>query len=119
MIDQTCQKWFVNFWAGDFLLENAPQSSRPIEVGGDQIGSLTENNQHSTMQEIADILKIIKSVKLLVKMKYVFYFMNILADPIYQGSSDCSSSHLMKHTIVVYFRSKITQSHYVYIRGYG
>ena len=25
MTDQTCQKWFVKFCAGDFSLDNAPQ----------------------------------------------------------------------------------------------
>ena len=30
--DRMCQKWFVNFCAGDFLLDDAPQSSRPVEV---------------------------------------------------------------------------------------
>ena len=27
--DQTCQKWFAKFWAGDFLLDDAPWSGRP------------------------------------------------------------------------------------------
>ena len=31
---------------------------RPVEVDSDQIETLTENNQHYTMWEIADILKI-------------------------------------------------------------
>ena len=30
--DGTCQKWFVKFHAGDFLLDGAPWSSRPVEV---------------------------------------------------------------------------------------
>ena len=30
--DQTCQKWFVKFHAGDFSLDHAPQSGRPIDV---------------------------------------------------------------------------------------
>ena len=28
--DWMCQKWFVKFCAGDFLLDNAPQSGRPV-----------------------------------------------------------------------------------------
>ena len=36
--------------------------------------TLTENNQHYTMWEITDILKISESIKLLVKMKNVSYF---------------------------------------------
>ena len=66
-----CQKWFAKFCAGDFLLDDAPQLGRPAEVDKDQIETLTENNQHYTTWEIADILKISKSVKLLVKMKNV------------------------------------------------
>ena len=35
---------------------------------------LIENNQQSTTQETADLLKISKSIELLMKMKNVFYF---------------------------------------------
>ena len=74
VINQMCQKWFVKFHAGDFLLDDAPRSGRPVEVESNQIETLTENNQRSTMQEIANILKISKAIKLLVKMKNAFYF---------------------------------------------
>ena len=30
--DQKCQKWFVKFCAGDFSLDDAPRSGRPVEV---------------------------------------------------------------------------------------
>ena len=66
-----CQKWFAKFHAGDFSLDNTPQLGRFVKVGSDQIQTLTENNQCSTMWEIANILKISKSIKLLVKMKNV------------------------------------------------
>ena len=69
-----CQKWFAKFSAGDFLLDDAPWSGRPVEVDSIQINTLVENNQCSIIQEIADTLKISKSIKLLVKMKNVFYF---------------------------------------------
>ena len=59
--DRTCQKWFAKFRAGDFSLDNTPQSGRPVEVHNDQIETLIENNQCYTTQEIADILKISKS----------------------------------------------------------
>ena len=55
------KKWFVKFHAGDFLLYDAPQSGRSVEVDSNQIETLTENNQHYTTWEIADILKISKS----------------------------------------------------------
>ena len=59
--DGTCQKWFAKFRAGDFSLDDAPRSRRPVEVDSDQIETFIENNQHYTTREIADILKISKS----------------------------------------------------------
>ena len=59
--DRMCQKWFAKFHAGDFSLDAAPRSGRPVEVDSDQIETLTENNQRYTMLEIADILEISKS----------------------------------------------------------
>ena len=59
--DQTCQKCFAKFHAGDFSLDNAPWSGRPVEVDSDQIEILNEVNQHYTSREIANILKVSKS----------------------------------------------------------
>ena len=59
--DQTCQTWFAKFHAGDFSLDAAPRSGRPVEVDSDQIETLTENSQRYTTREIADILEISKS----------------------------------------------------------
>ena len=61
--------------AGDFSLDNAPQSGRPVEIDRDQIETFIENNQHCTMWEIANILKISESMKLLVKMKNVSFIL--------------------------------------------
>ena len=61
----------MKFRAGDFSLDDAPRSDRPVEVDSDQIKTLIENNQCYTTQKMADILKISKSIKLLVKMKNV------------------------------------------------
>ena len=63
-----CQKWFVPFHAGDLSLDDAPQSGRPDEASSDQIETLIENNERYAMQKIADILKVFKSIKLLVKI---------------------------------------------------
>ena len=71
MTDQTCQNWFAKFRAGDFLLGDAPQSGRPVEVDRDQTETLTENSQCYTTWELADILTVSKSIKLLVKMNNV------------------------------------------------
>ena len=35
--DQTCQKWFVKFCAGDFSLDDTPWWDKPVEVDSDQI----------------------------------------------------------------------------------
>ncbi|XP_032467124.1 nucleotide triphosphate diphosphatase NUDT15 isoform X1 [Phocoena sinus] len=59
--ERTCQKWFAKFRAGDFSLDDAPRSGRPVEVDSDQIETLIESNRRYTTREIADILKISKS----------------------------------------------------------
>ena len=57
------------------MLDDAPWMGKSVEVDSNQIET-TENNQCYTMQETANILKISKSIKLLVKMKNVsFIFM--------------------------------------------
>ena len=72
--DQTCQKCFMKIHAGDSSMDDAPWSGRPAEVDSDQIETLAENNQCYTTLEIADILKISTSIKLLVKMKICLLF---------------------------------------------
>ena len=42
--DQMCQEWFMKFCAGDFLLDNAPEQGRPVEVDSDQIKILRTIN---------------------------------------------------------------------------
>ena len=67
-----CQKWYEKFHAGDFSLDDAPRSGRPVEADSDQI----ETEQSTfTSQEVANILKMSKSVKLLVKMKNVSFIL--------------------------------------------
>ena len=56
-------------------LDDTPRSGRPVEVDSDQIETLIENNRHYNMQEIADILKIPKSIKLSAKMKNVSFIL--------------------------------------------
>ena len=55
--DRMCRK----FRAGESSLDDAPRSGRPVEVDSYQIETLIKNNQHYTMWEIADILKMSKS----------------------------------------------------------
>ena len=59
--DSMCQKWFSKVRDGDFSLDDAPRSGRPVEVHSDQMKTLIENNECYTMWEIADILKISES----------------------------------------------------------
>ena len=59
--DQTRQKWFEKFRAGDFLLDDAPRSGRPVEVDSNQMETLIEINQCYNRQERANILKMSKS----------------------------------------------------------
>ena len=90
VVDWTCQKWFAKFHAGDFSLDYAPQSGRPVEVDSNKIETLIENSQRTTMWEMADILKISKSIKLLVKMKSVsFILWKKLNGLIGQPSKNC------------------------------
>ena len=72
--DWHVKRGFAEFCAGDFSLDDAAHSGRPVKVDSNQIKTLIENNQCYTTQEIADILKISKSTKLLVKMKNVPFF---------------------------------------------
>ena len=65
----------MKFHTGDVSLDNAPWSGRPSEVDGDQIETLIENNQHYITWEIANILKISKSIKLFLKMKNVSFIL--------------------------------------------
>ena len=58
------------------MLDNVPWSDRPDEVDSDQIETLNENIQNFQCYitwQIADILKISKSMKLLVQMENVSF----------------------------------------------
>ena len=73
--EQMCQKWLMKFCAGDFSLNDAPWSGRPVEVDSNQIKTLVEDKQHYTTREVANILEISKSIKLLLKMKNVSFIL--------------------------------------------
>ena len=42
--DRMCQEWLAKFCAGDFSLDDAPWSGRPVEVDSDQIETLRTIN---------------------------------------------------------------------------
>ena len=69
------QKWFVKFHTGHFSLDDAPRLGKPVEVDSDKVETLIKNNQHYTTQETAHILNISKSIKLLMKMKNVYFIL--------------------------------------------
>lgn len=56
--ERQCQRWFARFRAGDFTLNDAPRSGRPIEVDDDKIMALIKSNPHYTTREIAEELNI-------------------------------------------------------------
>ena len=60
-----------------FLAGRCFTVGQTVEVDSDQTETLIENSEHYTMWEweIADILEISKSIKLLVKMKNVSFLM--------------------------------------------
>ena len=72
--DWTCQKWCAKFCARDFSLDDAPQLGRQLKLIARKVETLIENSQCSTMQETAGILKISKSIHLLVKMEMYLLF---------------------------------------------
>ena len=65
----------MKFHAGDFSLDTNPQLGRQVEIDSNQIEKLIESNQHYNMWEIANIFKISKSIKSLVKMKNVSFIL--------------------------------------------
>ena len=58
-------------------------AGRPVEVDSDQIKTSIENNQCYTMGEIANILKISKSIKLLVKIKNMSFILQKKLDGLF------------------------------------
>ena len=75
MTDQTCQKWFAKFCAGDLSLDVLhSQSGRPGAVGSNQIETVFDNNQRCTTQKIASTLKTSKSIVTGGNENCVLYF---------------------------------------------
>ncbi|GFV20064.1 histone-lysine N-methyltransferase SETMAR [Trichonephila clavipes] len=47
-----CQNWFAKFRSGNFDVEDAPRSGKPIEVDKDAIKALVDANRRITTREI-------------------------------------------------------------------
>ena len=115
LTDGTCQKWFLKFCVGDFLLDDTPWLGRPVKVDSDQIKTLTENNQCYTTSEIFDIIKISKSSteNHLYQLGYVNCFDGWVPHKQQQQNlldyiSKCDS--LLKHNENVPFKKQILTS---------
>ena len=100
------RSWFAKFRAGDLSPDNAPWSGGPAEVDRDQIKTLIENSQHSTTQEIADILKMSKSVKSLVKMKNASFIFQKKINRLSGEPNKISRTQKDKHRAVTCVESK-------------
>ena len=76
MTDWTCQKWFVKFHAEDFSLDNVLWLGSEAEVYSDQIKTFRTINVTVSTWEIADILKISKSINKVIdenEKRVLFY----------------------------------------------
>ncbi|GFY07307.1 histone-lysine N-methyltransferase SETMAR [Trichonephila clavipes] len=47
-----CQNWFAKFRSGNFDVEDAPRSGRPVEADKDAIKALVDANRRITTREI-------------------------------------------------------------------
>ncbi|KAM5275805.1 histone-lysine N-methyltransferase SETMAR-like [Hipposideros larvatus] len=59
--EHQCQQWFTKFHAGDFDLNDSPQSGSPTKVDDDKIKALFESNPCYMTKEIAETLNIYHS----------------------------------------------------------
>lgn len=59
--ERTCQNWYKKFISGNFSLEDAVRSGRPLETSEDQMKAIIEVDRHATVREIAGQLKISKT----------------------------------------------------------
>ncbi|GFU79176.1 histone-lysine N-methyltransferase SETMAR [Trichonephila clavipes] len=52
LIVSQCQNWFAKFRSGNFDVEDAPRSGRPVEADKDAIKALVDANRQITTREI-------------------------------------------------------------------
>ena len=90
----------MKFHAGDFSLDDAPRLGRPVEVDSDQIETLIEDNQCYTTWEIAGILKISKSIKLLVEMKNVSFILQKKPYGLFGQPNNKLNTHTKKRSVL-------------------
>lgn len=71
--ERACQIWYKKFKSGNFEVQDALRSGRPMETSDDQIKSIIEIDRHVTVREIAGQLQISKTAasRHLVRLGYV------------------------------------------------
>jgi len=53
-----CQNWFARFCNGDFSVKDAHRFGRPSKIDDDEMKALVQANKHSTVRELATVLKV-------------------------------------------------------------
>lgn len=61
LTERQCQNWFAKFRCGNFDVEDAPRSGRPVEADEDTIKALIDANRRITTREIAERLNLSNS----------------------------------------------------------
>jgi len=61
LTERQCQNWFAKFRSGNFDVEDAPRSGRPVEADEDTIKALIDANRRITTREIAERLNLSNS----------------------------------------------------------
>jgi len=61
LTQRQCQNWFTKFRSGNFDVEDAPRSGRPVEADEDQIKALIDANRRITTRDIAERLNLSNS----------------------------------------------------------
>ena len=78
LTERQCQNWFAKFRSGNFDVEDAPRSGRPVEADEDTIKALIDANRRITTREIAERLNLSNSTVhdhlKRVWLKIVFHF---------------------------------------------
>ncbi|EZA53808.1 Histone-lysine N-methyltransferase SETMAR [Ooceraea biroi] len=58
LTERVCQKWFAKFRSGDFDVNDAPRSGRPIEIDSSNVKAIIDKNPSQSVREIATALNI-------------------------------------------------------------
>lgn len=61
LTERQCQNWFAKFRSGNFDVEDAPRSGRPVKADEDTIKALIDANRRITTREIAERLNLSNS----------------------------------------------------------